>query len=382
MKKIFLLVLFVFLSLSLSALELREIQVSVTDEDMQIQKNKFLKIEVSDLLRYEKISRTIDREILINGKASADRVKLQAEFDFYLVSRLNMIRKAFVVFREETLGILDFLDKCEKERLPAFENLIKALNKSIDTAWLKGSNQKWQDLVSRAKSLLMHTQDKALKQKYEDRVVLTAADVSEEVFLAKVALLHRWLIGGRLVECKPWIDLLAKNYAEKAENLALLSHYTLEQYKLRKNEPGLQKIGEKNLEAEFGADAVKLKIQQENLLQKAFLYYVEALQKGYPQAKEIPGLLPELWAKVLGMYEKIYPSWKFPNHYPNYRDDMKELANLCRSIVVEVPFKKYAQPAYKIISDIYTFWPSGAGLPIIDYAEVIKLNRLAGSKKL
>lgn len=382
MKRYFLLVLFTFVSLSLSALDLRDIQVVETDEEIQINKNKFLEIEISDLIRYEKISRAIGREILIKGKASADNIKLQAEFDSYLFSRLNMICKVFVVFREESSRILDFLDKCKKERLPAFENLIKTLSEAIDAAWLKGSKEKWKALGDRAKSLLLLAQDKDLKQKYDDQIVITADDVSEDVFLAKVSLLHRWLLAGRLPECKAWIDSLTKNHAEKAESLALLSHYTLEQYKLKKNNPDLQKIQEKDLNAKFGHGAVKMKGNQEDLLQKAYLYYVEALKKGYPQEKEIPGLLPEVWARVLGIYKNIYPSWNFPNKYPNYRETMKEMANFCRSIIVEVPFKKYAQPAYKLISDIYRYWPAEAGPNILDYQELLKLNRTAGNKKL
>ncbi len=382
MKKFLLLILFTFLSLSLSALDLRDIQVVETDAELRIKQNKFLEIEIPDLIRYEKISRAVDRENLINGKASAENTKLQAEFDSYLFSRLNMICKVFVVFREETSTILDFLEKCKKEGLPAFENLISTLNKAIDTAWLKGSKEKWQDLRQRAKSLLLLAQNKDLKQKYKDQIVLTADDVSEEVFLAKVSLLHRWLLEGKLLECKPWIDSLAKKYAEKAENFALLSHYTLEQYKLKKNDPNWQKIQEKELKAKFGHGAVKVKGNQEDLLQKAFLYYVEALKKGYPQAKEIPGLLPEVWARVLAMYKTIHPYWNFPEKYPNYREDMKEMANFCRSIIVEVPFKKYAQPAYKLLSDIYRYWPAGAGSHIVDYQELIKLNRIAGNKKL
>lgn len=360
MKKTFLMILFTFLCLSLSALEIQDIQVTETSEEIRIQKNKYLKIEISDLLRYEKISRTIDRENLISGKTSADNTKLQAEFDAYLFNRLNMIRKVFVVFRDETLSILNFLEKCEKERLPAFKNLIKTLNKSISEAWLKGNKEKWQDMLNRTKLLLLLAKNKDLSQQYKDQIILAADDISEEVFLAKVALLHRWLLNGRLTECQPLIASLPKKYAEKAEGFALHSHYTLEQYKLKKNDQNYPKA----------------------LLHKSFFYYVEALKKGYPQAKEIPGLLPEFWSHVLGIYEKIRPYWTYPDKYANYRQEMKEMANLCRSIIIEVPCKKYAEPAYKLISDIYKYWPTSAGAKIIDYPELIKLSRIVGNKKL
>ncbi len=62
---------------------------------------------------------------------------------------------------------------------------------------------------------------------------------------------------------------------------------------------------------------------------------------------------------------------------------MKDLSARCKAVVEFVPFKKYADPAYGILSDMHRFWSeSKAGPKIIEYRELRNLNRILSRKKL
>jgi len=83
------------------------------------------------------------------------------------------------------------------------------------------------------------------------------------------------------------------------------------------------------------------------------------------------------------MYKKVHPYWRYPSHLANMRDLLKDLASRCRSVIENVPFKKYSSPAYEILSDIYKYWPEDKlGAKIIDYSELRKLSRIVANKKL
>ncbi|MGM0601536.1 MAG: hypothetical protein ACQETH_17115, partial [Candidatus Rifleibacteriota bacterium] len=105
-------------------------------------------------------------------------------------------------------------------------------------------------------------------------------------------------------------------------------------------------------------------------------------KRGYPSEKEIPGLLPAIWDRIEKRFEKIYPYWSYPTHVNNYRKYMTELANHCKTVIQDVPFRKYANKAYKILEKIYRYWPSNAGPKLLEYNEIMKYNRLAAKKKL
>ncbi|HNV71314.1 MAG TPA: hypothetical protein PKO06_16545 [Candidatus Ozemobacteraceae bacterium] len=377
------LLLVLILSLSpLYGIELKDILVSETPEELEIKQSKFLSIAEKDLLQYEQIVRRLDQAESSGGANVTEYRRLRAEFDAYLTRRLNLIRKIFLAFRKEFTRVVDFIEPVGTDRLPAFSGLIAVLDDSIDEAKMKGSKDKWRDLKDRVNALQTTLNKPGVRQAYLDKLVLSSTEASETVFEAKTRLLHRWLLEGRRTEARPWVLELEKTHAEKALCLALLSHYWLEEYNARRGLPNPQELLEKELAKKFGTGAVTVKVSGADDLQKAFLYYLEALNKGYPPELEIPGLLPAYWERIRDKFNKIHPYWVFPDHFPGYRDFMKELASACQAVVENVPFKKYVSPAYRLLSDMYTYWPSKAGPKIIDFQEIMRLNRIAGNKKL
>jgi len=374
--------IFFSVSTCFAAIKPEDLVVAESNEELIAKKNKFLQIEDSDLEQYERIVRQIDQFLATNQVASAEADKIRSEFDSFLTRRLNIIRKVFVVFRKEFSLISAHLEKVGPKRLPAFSSLAKVLDESLTEAKFKGSKEKWRDLKARVKALLDILRDKNVQQAYQDDLVLTAESAESAVFEAKVNLLHRWLLEGRLMEARPWILALEKQFGEKASCLALLAHYWLEEYKRTKDMPDMQSIIEKNLAKKFGSSAVVVTVKGNDLLQKSFLFYLEALRNGYPEEKEIPGLLPLYWERVRKMYEKIRPYWVYPNHFAGYVDYMKKMGSQCQAIVEQVPFRKYARPAYDLLNQMYAYWPSSAGPKVIEFQEIMRLNRLLSKKKL
>jgi hypothetical protein len=379
MKRFVLTIMLGMTSLVGGAADLTEIPLVETQEELQARKNSFLSIEAKDLQQYESIARQIDRDQTIGTTPAPEIEKIRTEFDSYVKRRLDMIRHAFMLFRNEYSRVTGFLEKVTPNRLPAFTTLIEILCDSLDAAKMKGSAEKWQDLKQRAEKLLTMVKTPELRQTYLDQLVLTADDSAAAVFEAKTRLLHRWLLEGRMAESRPWILDLEKKFGNHALCLALMSHYCLEEYKIRQGQPNPKELFEKNWKPISG---VEVQIKVEDYLQKAFLYYLEALKRGYPEAKEIPGLLSEYLGKIRRMQQKIQSHWQFPTHFPGYREHMKEMASCCQAVVEFVPFKKYANPAFRLLSDIYTYWPTNAGAKIIDYPEIMRLQALVMKKKL
>jgi hypothetical protein len=384
MKRLLLTGCFVLAGLLAFGLEPREVEINETAAELEIKRNKFLAIEEADLRQYETVSRQLDREQAIGQNSLPEAMKLRGDFDSFAARRLNMIRKVFVVFRQEFTRVVSFFEAVGPERLPAFSGLVRVLDESLDDAKMKGSKEKWQDLKARARALTTIINTPGVQQAYRDHLTLTADDAAHIVLEAKIRLLHRWLLTGWLDESRPWILDLAARFPDQASCLALQSHYWLEEFKLCMAGLDLKEAIEKKIAQAYpmGAVTVTIKMHGEDFLPKAFLLYVEALRRGYPPDREIPGLLPLYWQYVEVMYRKIHPYFRYPDRFPNYREFMKTLASRCQAIVESVPFRKYAMPAYQILNEIYRYWPEKAGLKIIEFAEIMRLNRLASQKKL
>ncbi len=380
MKKIFVLALMLCLSSGLFGLTIKDLEVNETSEELKAKKSKFLRIKTSDLEQYEKIVRKIEHDKLTNLPENQDLVDLNSAFESYLARRLNMIRKVFALFRQEFTTIVTHVEGLPKNRLPAFKTLLNVMEKSLDESKLKGSSDKFEDLASKVRHL-KGLIDKNLVQSYDDMLVLNSENIAKSVFLAKIQLLHRWLLEDKFLEAKLWTKRLEKVHPENPFYLALQSHLSLIEYKRFSPKDEFENILEKNLKNKFG-NAVTVKVHGKSLLDKAFLYYIEALERGYPPENEIPGLLPTVWEKVTKKFDKIYRYWSYPASFPNYREYMKDMANHCKTIVKDVPFKKYASKAYRILEQIFKYWPSNAGSALIDYNEIMEFNRMVNSKKL
>ncbi len=201
---------------------------------------------------------------------------------------------------------------------------------------------------------------------------------------AKIRLLHRWLLEGKYSESTLPVADLAARYPDHPRCLGLQAHYWLEDYRQCMPSLDLKAELEKKISQQYGgAMTVTITLKGEKSLQKAFLFYLEALQKGYPPALEIPGLMPAYWQYVEVMYKKIHPYWRYPTSFNGFKDLAKDLASRCRAIAEFVPFKKYASPAYQILSDIYRYWPEDKfGPRIIDYREIMRLSMIVSKKSL
>jgi hypothetical protein len=390
MKKILLISFLLLSGLPASALEPREVEITDTVQEIEFKKNKFLEITTKDLIQYESVVRQIDRDMAASVKPSAELVELRQDFKAFALRRLNLIRKIFAMFRNEFESIIGFIEPMSLHRLPAFVDLLKVLNESLDEAKMKGSKEKWHDLRLRCALLLKQAEDNANRQKYRDGLVLDSDDKQTEYLEAKIRLLHRWLLEGMRDEATPWIQLLAAKYPDNPFCLALQAHFWYEDYRFHIGDINFKEQLEKkisdNLAKSFGSGngiTITITLKGEKSLQKAYLFYLEALRKGYPEDREIPGLLPAYWQYTEVMYKKVHPYWRYPAHLMNMRDLLKDLAGRCRSVVEDVPFKKYSSPAYEILNNIYRYWPEDKlGPKIIDYREIMTLSRLAAMKKL
>lgn len=390
MKKLLLISCLLLSGLPASAIEPREVEITDTAQEIEFKKNKFLAITEKDLVQYEGVARQIDRDLAATVKPSDELVLLRQDFNSFASRRLNMIRKIFAMFRNEFERVISFIEPLPLDRLPAFVDLLKVMDESIDEAKMKGSKEKWHDLKLRSSLLLKQAEDAASRQKYHDGLVLNADDQQIEYLEAKMRLLHRWLLEGMLTEATPWIQQLSMKHADNPFCLALQAHYWFEDYRLNVSDINFKEQLEKkiadNLAQKFGSSSgmtITITLKGEKNLQKAYLYYLEALQKGYPEDREIPGLLPAYWQYIEVMYKKVHPYWRYPSHLVNMRDLLKDLASRCRSVVENVPFRKYSSPAYEILSDIYKYWQEDKlGPKIIDYREIINLSRLVSQKKL
>ena len=381
-KKIMLLLVLLLQTTFLGALSPKDIILNETAEEIKVKKSKFLSIEEKDLLQYEKLIHLIDLDTKLQGKTLQGRTRLKAEFESYLSRRLNMIRKVFIVFRSEFEMILKHLESQNSKNLPSYRSLTKILLSEIDEAKFKGSKEKWKKLNKRARKIYSKANDESLNQKYLDNLVLKANSSNKEIFEAQTRLLHRWLIENNLFQAQEWIKTLYKARPEDPLCLALMSHLHLEKYKIQKNMPDMEGIIENNLKKKFGS-AVFVKMKKtDDHLQKSFLFYVEALKRGFPQEKEIPELLPFYWKRVSKMFEKVYPYWSYPTSFDHYREHMQEMCNHCKAIIQNVPFKKYGLKAYDILLKVYKYWPSQAGKELIGYFEINKMSREVSRKKL
>lgn len=382
MKKIVLASCFIFAGLTVYGIEPYQTEIRETREELELKKNKFLTISETDLVLYEKIGCQIDRNLAAGIAAENDQLEWRKDFDEYATRRFNMIRKVFLVFRKEYSAIIKHLEEIKTEKLPALTGLIQVLCDSLDDAKMKGSNEKWHDLKERAENLKKLVLQPDVQQKYKDLLILGADDGNQYFFEAKIRLLHRWLLQGHLEECSPWVEQLAAKYADHYLCLGLQSHFWFEDYKRCMAGLEFKSELEKKLSQQYGAGSVKITLKGETHLQKAFLFYVEALKRGYPPEQEIPGLLPAYWQYIEVMYKKIHPFFRYPGKFNGFRDYMKDLAGRCQAVVENVPFKKYASTAYQILNDIYRFWQEDkVGPKIIDYREIMRLNRLVSEKK-
>ncbi|MFZ5953018.1 MAG: hypothetical protein ACOYXC_20110 [Candidatus Rifleibacteriota bacterium] len=388
MKKLLLISSLLLSGLPASAIDLREVEIFDTAQEIEFKKNKFLAISEKDLTHYEGVVRQIDRDLAASLAPAADMLELRKNFNSFAARRLNMIRKIFAVFRNEFERIVSFIEPLPADRLPAFVELLKELDDSLDEAKMKGCKEKWHDLKLRSSTLLKQAQDNAILQKYNDGLVLNADDSKSKYLEAKIRLLHRWLLEGMLSETTPWVQQVSAKYPDNPFCLALQAHYWFEDYKLNIADINFKEQLEKkisdDLANKFGSGiSISITLKGEKNLQKAYLFYLEALQKGYPADQEIPGLLPAYWQYIEVMYKKVHPYWRYPSHLTNMRDLLKDLSARCRSVVENVPFKKYCRPAFEILNDVYKYWPEDKlGPKIIDYREIMNLSKITSQKKL
>jgi len=388
MKKLLLISCLLLSGLPASAIEPREVEIADTVQEIEFKKNKFLAITEKDLIQYESVVRQIDRDNAAAVEPAAEMLELKQNFNSFTARRLNMIRKVFAMFRNEFERVVGFLEPLPVDRLPAFVDLLKELDESLDEAKMKGSKEKWHDLKLRSSLLLKQAQDSTSQQQYKDGLILNADDNKSEYLEAKIRLLHRWLFEGMLNDATPWVQQLSVKYPDNPFCLALQAHYWFEDYKFNIADINFKEQLEKkisdDISKKFGNGiSITITLKGEKNLQKAYLYYLEALQKGYPADQEIPGLLPAYWQYIEVMYKKVHPYWRYPSHLANMRDLLKDLAARCRSVVENVPFKKYASPAYGVLNDIYKYWPEDKlGAKIIDYREIMNLSRIVSQKKL
>ena len=384
MKKLLLICCFMLACLSAYALEPGDVEITDSAQELEIKKNKFLAIEEQDLVQYEGIANQIDRALAAEVTPDSAIIGLKANFNSYATRRLNMIRKVFSLFRNEFSNLTGVLESLPDNRLPAYIEFIKVLDESLNEAKMKGSKEKWQDLKNRAKALLTRASMESAVQQYKDRLILSSDDGKNGYLEAKIRLLHRWLLEGMFAEATPFVAELAAKYPDHALCLGLQAHYWFEDYRQCVPSLDLKAELEKKISQQYGgAMTVTITLKGEKSLQKAFLFYLEALQKGYPPAREIPGLMPAYWQYVEVMYKKIHPYWRYPASFKGFKDMAKDLASRCRAIAEFVPFKKYASPAYQILSDIYRYWPEDKfGPKIIDYREIMRLSMLVSKKSL
>lgn len=388
MKKLLLISCLLLSGLPASAIDPREVEITDTAQEIEFKKNKFLAISEKDLIQYESIAKQIDRDLAASVEPAADMLELRQNFNSFTARRLNMIRKVFAMFRGEFERVVGFIEPLPVDRLPAFVDLLKVLDETLDEAKMKGSKEKWHDLKLRSSLLLKQALDSANRQKYNDGLVLASNDEQAQYLAAKIRLLHRWLLEGMLSESTPWVQQLSVKHPDNPFCLALQAHYWFEDYRFNVSDINFKKQLEKKIADDVAKNlgngiTITITLKGEKNLQKAYLYYIEALQKGYPAEQEIPGLLPAYWQYVEVMYKKVHPYWRYPNKLVNMRDMLKDLAGRCRSIVENVPFKKYALPAYGVLNDIYKYWQEDKlGAKIIDYREIMNLSRIASQKKL
>ncbi len=387
MKRKLLLCLFlVFSCLPLMAIEPKAVEINETLQELEAKKSKFLVITDKDLTQYEKLANLIDRDFAAETTPAAEAIELKTSFENYVERRLNMIRKVFAMFRKEYDRVIAFVEAVPAERLPAFKDLLKILDDSISDAKMKGSKDKWQDLKDRTAVLLQRAGEKGNIQLYKDKLVLQSDDSLSNLYLeAKVRLLHRWLLEGKFDASTPWVKDLAARYADHPLCLALQAHYWLVDYQQCVAGLDMKAELEKKISQKFGGGAmvVSITLKGEKSLPKAFLFYLEALKKGYPADREIPGLLPAYWQHVEVMYKKIHPYWRYPDHLKGFRDLARDLASRCQAVVEFVPFKKYAAPAYEVLRTMHRYWQEDKiGPAIIDYREITRMGRLLSAKKL
>ncbi|PKL42205.1 MAG: hypothetical protein CVV41_15635 [Candidatus Riflebacteria bacterium HGW-Riflebacteria-1] len=384
MKKMLLICCFMLACLSSYALEPGDVEITDSAQELEIKKNKFLAIEEQDLVQYESIANQIDRALAAEVAPDSAIIGLKANFNSYATRRLNMIRKVFSLFRNEFSNLTGVLESLPDNRLPAYIEFIKVLDESLNEAKMKGSKEKWQDLKNRAKALLNRASMESAVRQYKDRLILSSDDSKTGYLEAKIRLLHRWLLEGMFAEATPLVAELAVKYPDHALCLGLQAHYWFEDYRQCVPSLDLKAELEKKISQQYGgAMTVTITLKGEKSLQKAFLFYLEALQKGYPPEREIPGLMPAYWQYVEVMYKKIHPYWRYPTSLKGFSDMAKDLASRCRAIAEFVPFKKYASPAYQILSDIYRYWPEDKfGPKIIDYREIMRLSMIVSKKSL
>lgn len=382
MKKFFLVLFFLTVCFNLYALSPKEVEITESPQEIEIKQNKFLTIENRDLSLYEKISNQIDTELAADSQPAAEILKLKNDFNDYAGRRLNMIRKVFTLFRKEFTSIIDFIESLPETRQPAFSDFLAILDSSLDSAKMKGSKEKWQDLKSRATALLEKSKNAGLRQQYLDQLVLNAESAKQAYLEAQIRLLHRWLLTGNREDAEPWIEKLARQFPDHPLCLGLQAHFWFEDYRRCISGLKFKEELEKKIANQYGgAMVVTITLSGEKSLQKAFLFYLEALKKGFPADREIPGLLPAYWQYVEVMYKRVHPYWRYPNRFPDYRNFMKGLHSRCHAMVEFVPFKKYAKPAYLILSDMQRYWQENhSGPSLIDYSELMRLNRILGRK--
>lgn len=384
MKRFILLACFLLACPNVYALEPRDVEITDTAQELEVKKNKFLAIEEQDLVQYEHIANSIDRDLAAEVAVDQAMLELRTNFNSYAARRLNMIRKVFALFRKEFSTLTATLESIPEDRLPAYIEFLKVLDESLSEAKMKGSKEKWQDLKARSSVLLKRAGSESAVLKYRDRLILSADDSKSGYLEAKIRLLHRWLLEGKFVEVTPFVEELAGKHPDHALCLGLQAHYWFEDYRQCMPSLDLKAELEKKIAQQYGgAMTVTITLKGEKSLHKAFLFYLEALQKGYPPALEIPGLMPAYWQYVEVMYKKIHPYWRYPSSFKGFKDLAKDLASRCQAVAEFVPFKKYASPAYQILSDIYRYWPEDKfGPKIIDYREIMRLSRIVSKKNL
>ncbi len=383
MKKLLLISCLLLNNLPASAIEPQAVAITETAQELELKKNKFLAITEKDLVQYESIVRQIDRDKSAGAEPSKEFVGFKNDFDSFADRRLNMIRKVFAVFRNEFEMILKFVEPLPAERLPAFNSLLAELDSSLSEAKMKGSKDKWLDLKDRSSKLLKKSGDAHIRRQYEDGLILGSDDSKAVYFAAKIGLLHRWLLEGMFNDVTPWLEELAGKYPDNQLCLGLQAHYWLEDYSQCIGALDFKAELEKKISQQFGGGmVVSITLKGEKSLQKAYLFYLEALKRGFPEDREIPGLMPAYWQYIEVLYNKVHPYWRYPDRLAGFRDLLKDLTERCRSVVMNVPFKKYASPAYQILSDVYKYWPeSKLGAKIIDYREIMNLSRIVAGKK-
>lgn len=344
-----------FFATGLLAIPTVSIDEKLSRDDFESKKFFLLQLTEKDLDSYERLVSVIIAEELLGREVDSELKTLKEDCDKFFLRRISFSVKTFLPHKKELEMGLSYLEKKEPFELVPFKMLIATYSTT-----LKNGEARCADFSGRAEILLKAVRTLQARRKFKDELVLHMPVLDNELVLAaKVKVINRWLLEGvNKDRSKKELDRLYQSNGQNPLVLALNA----------------------NFHTQMGIWASDDQVKKE-YIENAFDYFIAAVKNGYSNINGCPGLYSELvklQSKEWNILARYYP---YPQHLEGYRERAENLLdNVCQAIIF-IPEKTFRLKAYKIMSNLYVYWPSQYGEKPMGYGKMIEYQRLSARRE-